>query len=50
MQLYDAQGRLVRQEMITAGQELNVEGLPGGVYLVKGVIGDEIYVGRFVKQ
>lgn len=50
LQLFDAQGRLVRQETNFVGQEANVERLPNGIYLAKGVIEDKVYVGRFVKQ
>ncbi|MCB9290203.1 MAG: T9SS type A sorting domain-containing protein [Lewinellaceae bacterium] len=50
LQLYDAQGRLVRQESITAGHSVSVEGLASGLYVVKGAVGEVVYVGRFVKE
>ncbi|MCB9265270.1 MAG: T9SS type A sorting domain-containing protein [Lewinellaceae bacterium] len=50
LQLFDAQGRLVRQETATPGQSISVEGMARGLYVVKGVVDEVVYVGRFVKE
>ena len=47
--LFDAQGKSMFQEVITPGQTINVENLAKGLYVVKGKIGNAIYIGRFVK-
>ncbi|MCB0571683.1 MAG: T9SS type A sorting domain-containing protein, partial [Phaeodactylibacter sp.] len=45
------QGRLVYQEVASPGHEaIKVEGLARGLYIVKGRVGNEVYVGKFVKE
>lgn len=48
--LFDLQGRLLRRQSLTAGQMLDVQGLAAGMYALKVVVGERVYVGRFVKQ
>lgn len=49
--LFDTQGRLVYQEVASPGHEaIKVEGLARGLYIVKGRVGNEVYVGKFVKE
>lgn len=50
LDLFDAQGRLVRQERTTPGQRLSVKGLASGLYVVKGAVDNVVYVGKFVKE
>lgn len=48
--LYDVQGNFVNDQQIAAGAAINIEDLPKGMYLLKAVIADQIYTGKFVKQ
>ncbi|MCB0562561.1 MAG: T9SS type A sorting domain-containing protein, partial [Phaeodactylibacter sp.] len=50
LQLFDAHGRMVRQERATPGQSVSLDGLARGLYVVKGVVDEVVYVGRFVKE
>lgn len=49
MHLFNEQGSLVKQLEMEPGQRVYVGDLPGGIYLVKGRIGNATYFGRFVK-
>ena len=48
--LFDIQGRLMSQQFIEQGHGINIKDLPNSMYLLKTVIGDKIYSGRFLKQ
>lgn len=50
LRLFDVQGRLLRHETIDTGQRVNVEGLPSGSYLIKVMIDEVLYMGKFVKE
>ena len=50
VQVFDLQGKLVLQQVLPAGQNLNVFGLAPGVYSLKVLVEERVYVGRFVKH
>lgn len=50
VQIFDAQGRLLRHLILSDGQQLDVQGLAPGLYSLKAVLGGRVYVGKFVKQ
>jgi photosystem II stability/assembly factor-like uncharacterized protein len=47
VQVFDAQGRLV---LLSTGQQLDVQALAPGMYSLRAVVGERVFVGRFVKQ
>ncbi len=47
VQVFDAHGRLV---LLNTGQQIDVQALAPDVYLLRAVVGEQVYVGRFVKQ
>lgn len=47
VQVFDAQGRLV---LFSTGQQLDVQVFAAGVYSLRAVVGERVFVGRFVKQ
>jgi hypothetical protein len=47
VQVFDAKGRLV---LLATGQQLDVQALAVGAYSLRAVVGEWVYVGRFVKQ
>ncbi len=48
--LFDAQGRLLQNQVLASGQRVNVQRLAAGFYTVKVADGDRVFVGKFVKQ
>jgi photosystem II stability/assembly factor-like uncharacterized protein len=48
--LFDAQGKLVSSFAYAEGQSVDLQGLVPGVYMVKVVARETVYVGKFVKQ
>jgi len=50
VQVFDTQGRLVRNQMLAEGQPLDVQGLAAGMYTLKVLAGERVYVGKFVRQ
>jgi photosystem II stability/assembly factor-like uncharacterized protein len=48
--LFDAQGKLVSSFAYADGQAINLQGLVPGVYMVKVVDREMVYVGKFMKQ
>jgi type IX secretion system substrate protein len=48
--IFDSQGRLMRWQIISSGQSIDLKELPKGMYLVKAVAGERVYTGKFVKQ
>ena len=50
LRLYDLQGRLWREQAFTAGQSLDLSGLPAGVYTVEVRAHDRWYRGRLVLE
>ena len=48
--LFDMQGKHIDFQHLSDGQNLDVQLLAAGVYTVKVVVKDRIYVGRFVKR
>ncbi|MBV6442572.1 MAG: hypothetical protein EPGJADBJ_04290 [Saprospiraceae bacterium] len=50
VQVFDTQGRLVRNQVLAEGQRLDVQMLVPGVYALKVLSGERAYVGKFVKQ
>ncbi|MBL7775408.1 MAG: right-handed parallel beta-helix repeat-containing protein, partial [Saprospiraceae bacterium] len=50
VEVFDAQGKLVRRQSSTEGQRLDVQGLEAGMYTLKVAAGERVYAGRFVKQ
>ncbi len=48
--LFDVQGRFVKKLQTEIGQAIDIEDLPNNLYLLKAVIGDKIYTGKFLKQ
>lgn len=48
--IYDVQGRLALYCTLRTGQALDVQGLTPGIYALKVVSGERVYMGRFVKQ
>ncbi len=46
VQVFDAQGRMV---LLATGQRLDVHGLAAGMYSLRVVVGERVYVGKFVK-
>ncbi len=50
VQLYNAQGQLVRQLRVGQQQAINVNGLPPGIYSITVETGEKLYTGRVVKQ
>ncbi len=49
-QLLDAQGKVAARHMARKGEQLDVAGLPKGMYWVKAVVEGVVYTGRFVKE
>lgn len=49
VEVFDAQGRLLRRQSLAEGQRLDVQGLEAGIYALKAVAGERAYVGKFVK-
>ena len=50
VQIFDAQGRLLRNERLGIGQPLDVQGLAAGMYSLRAVVDERVYMGKFVKQ
>ena len=48
--LFDPQGKLLEQQVYSAGQTIPIGHLPSGFYTLKLSDGDQVYIGRFVKQ
>ncbi len=48
--LFDAQSRLVRRQIMSPNQPIDLQNLVGGLYLVKAVVGDRVYAGKFLKH
>ncbi|MBK8562442.1 MAG: T9SS type A sorting domain-containing protein [Saprospiraceae bacterium] len=47
VQVFDAQGRLV---LLATGQRLDIQGLAAGIYSLRSVVGERVFVRKFVKQ
>ncbi len=47
VQVFDAQGRLV---LLGNGPRLDVQGLAAGMYSLRVVVGERVFVGKFIKQ
>jgi hypothetical protein len=50
LRIFDIRGRLVDVQAFTKGQPLSVEYLPSGMYSLKMTDGEQVYMGKFVKQ
>ncbi|MEL6658564.1 MAG: T9SS type A sorting domain-containing protein [Bacteroidota bacterium] len=51
LQLLDLNGSVLRQQSISGGnQQLDLQGLPSGTYLLSAQSGDEVYTKRIVKN
>jgi len=50
VQVFDSQGRLVLGREVGDRQALDLQGFQAGIYAVKVVAGERVYLGRFVKQ
>jgi hypothetical protein len=50
VEVFDAQGKLLRRQSLDLGQRLDVQGLEAGMYALKVAAGKRVYVGKFVKQ
>lgn len=50
VQVTDLQGRLIRSQTLSHAALLDVSGFLPGVYVLKVVAGERVYVGKFVKQ
>jgi type IX secretion system substrate protein len=48
--VFDAHGRLVERHLFTPGQAVQVGHLPSGFYTLKLADGEQVYIGRFLKQ
>ncbi|MEK7254171.1 MAG: T9SS type A sorting domain-containing protein [Bacteroidota bacterium] len=50
VQVFDARGRLLRNQSLADGQWLDLQGLATGMYSLKVVVGERVFAGKFVKQ
>ncbi|MBK9014055.1 MAG: T9SS type A sorting domain-containing protein [Saprospiraceae bacterium] len=50
VQIFDAQGRLLRNERLGIGQPLDVKGLVPEMYSLEVVVGERVCAGKFIKQ
>ncbi|MBK8562436.1 MAG: T9SS type A sorting domain-containing protein [Saprospiraceae bacterium] len=50
VQVFDAQGRLLRNEQLFFGQPLDLQGLAPCMYSLRVVVGERVFAGKFVKQ
>lgn len=48
--LFDLNGKMMGRQIISQGHAIDLKGLAKGMYLAKGIVGEKIYVGRFIKQ
>ncbi|MBK9015451.1 MAG: T9SS type A sorting domain-containing protein [Saprospiraceae bacterium] len=48
--IFDVQGKIIRSQLFSAETTLNLQGLQPGMYLLKILVNDRLYTGRFVKQ
>ncbi|MDO8368700.1 MAG: choice-of-anchor Q domain-containing protein [Saprospiraceae bacterium] len=49
VEVYDTEGKLLRRQTLIEGQRLDVEGFEVGLYTLKVVVGERVFVGKFVK-
>ncbi len=49
VQMFDAQGKLLRRQSLTTGQALELQGLAAGMYSLKVVAGERMFAGKFIK-
>lgn len=50
VEVFDAQGRLLRHRSLNLGQPFDIQGLDAGFYVLKVMIGERVFAGKFVKQ
>ena len=48
--LFDTQGKLVRMIAVSDARQVDVHDLSPGMYVLKAVDGEQVYIGKFVKQ
>lgn len=50
LEVFDPGGRLVRNQILAEGQRFDIQDLEAGVYALKAIAGERVYVGKFAKQ
>ncbi len=50
MSVFDIQGRLMSQQIVSHGQPINVGEFPTGMYTLKAMVDEKFFTGKFVKQ
>jgi hypothetical protein len=50
VQIFNAQGKLLRRQPLAAEQPVNLKSLQAGIYTFKVTAGERSYAGKFVKQ
>ena len=48
--IYDLQGKLMSHQILSDRESIDLHGFPTGMYLVKAVIGEQVYSSKFVKN